>query len=139
MDKSKQIWFRFNNDQKALKNECVDIVGKLYLMLGHNPESQQIVLMAQFLYNDLINKFGTLEMPEVSFALEEGLKNGKDGFINVRNFNKWIIDYKKNAQLKRQQNLITDFQLHNNKQKEINNTIQKAKQLNGGDAKSCAP
>jgi hypothetical protein len=44
-EKSKQIWFRFNNDQKQLKVDCVDLLTKCYMMLGPKPEAQQIVIM----------------------------------------------------------------------------------------------
>jgi len=75
MDKSKQIWYRFNKDQKKLKTDCVDLVSKCYLMLGQKPETQQVVIMAQLLYDDLINSYSRLTMDEVTFAFEQGVSS----------------------------------------------------------------
>ena len=130
MDKSKQIWNRFNTDQKQLKLDCVDILGKCYVMIGQKPDSQQIVMMAQLLYEDLINRYSRMEIDEVRFALEEGIRNaGTSCFINVNSWNEWLKNFRKTEQLKRQQRLLTDYQKHKQSQKAINNTINKAKQL----------
>ena len=45
MNKTKQIWYRFNNDRKKLKLDCVDLISRFYIMLGQKPETEQIVLM----------------------------------------------------------------------------------------------
>jgi len=130
MDKSKQIWNRFNTDQKQLKLDCVDILGKCYVMIGQKPDSQQIVMMAQLLYEDLINRYSRMEIDEVRFALEEGIRNaGTSCFINVNSWNEWLKNFRKTEQLKRQQRLLTDYQKHQQSQKAINNTINKAKQI----------
>lgn len=130
MDKTKQIWYRFNNDQNNLKNECVDLIGKCYLLLGQKPETEQIVLMAQFLFNDLIEQYGSMEMQEVEHAVFQGLRHSETGgFVNIRNLNQWIQEHKKKEQTKRQQGLITDYQRSQETQKMIAQTIQKAKQL----------
>ncbi len=130
MDKSKQIWNRFNTDQKQLKLDCVDILGKCYVMIGQKPDSQQIVMMAQLLYEDLINRYSRMEIDEVRFALEEGIRNaGTSCFINVNSWNEWLKNFRKTEQLKRQQRLLTDYQKHQQSQKAIANTISKAKQL----------
>mgnify|MGYP003138334427 CR=1 FL=1 len=130
-EKSKQIWFRFNNDQKQLKVDCVDLLTKCYMMLGQKPEAQQIVIMAQFLYEDLINNYSRMTLEEVYFALEKGIRQGEEAscFINVRSWNLWLKEHKKSEALKRQQRLITDYQKHEQSQKAIGNTINKAKQL----------
>ena len=130
MDKSNQIWSRFNTDQKQLKTDCVDLVSKCYLLLGQKPETQQVVIMAQLLYDDLINRYGRLTMEEISFAFEQGVRNSDNGgFVNVRNFNLWLKEYRQQAQLKRQQGLLTDYQKHEANVKRIGVTINKAKQL----------
>ena len=64
MDKTKQIWSRYNTDQKQLKTDCVDLVSKCYLMLGQKPDTQQVVIMAQLLYDDLITSYSRLTMEE---------------------------------------------------------------------------
>lgn len=135
MDKSKQIWNRFKSDQKQLKLDCVDILGKCYVMIGQKPESQQIVVMAQLLYDDLINRYSRMEIDEVRFALEDGIRNaGASCFINVNSWNEWLKNHRKSEQLKRQQNLITNYTKHKHSQKAIAKTISKAKQISSGDA-----
>ena len=130
MDKSQQIWNRFNTDQKQLKIDCVDLVSKCYLLLGQKPDTQQVVVMAQLLYDDLITRYSRLTMEEVSFAFEQGVRHSENGgFVNVRNFNLWLKEFKQKEQLRKQQGLITDHQYHKNNQKAITDTISKAKQL----------
>lgn len=130
MDKSRQIWNRFNNDQKQLKIDCVDLVSKCYLLLGQKPDTQQVVIMAQLLYDDLITRYSRLTMEEVTFAFEQGVRHSENGgFVNVRNFNLWLKEFKQKEQLKKQQGLLTDYQHHKQNQKAIANTINKAKRL----------
>lgn len=130
MDKSKQIWYRFNKDQKQLKLDCVDILSKCYVMIGQKPDSQQVVVMAQLLYDDLIHRYSRMDIDEVRFALEQGIRNaGTSCFINVNSWNEWIKNHRKKEQLKKQQNINTDYQYYKQSQKEISNTINKAKQI----------
>ena len=83
-----------------------------------------------FLYNDLISSYSRFTIEEVSFAFEQGIKHSNNGgFVNVRNFNLWLAEYKHKAQLKRQQGFITDYQKHEANVKRISNTINKAKQI----------
>lgn len=126
----KQIWERFNIDQKQLKIDCVDLVSKCYMMLGQKPDTQQVVLMAQMLYDDLINRYGRMTMHEVTFAFEQAIRESEEGgFVNVRTMNLWLKEYKKKAQLKRQQNRLTEYQIQQQQQKKIALTIKQAKQL----------
>ena len=130
MNKEEQIWYRFNNDKKNLKIECVDLLSKYYLMLGQKPESEQIVIMAKFLYDDLVSKYSALTMQEVDFAISEGIRNGEGScFINVRSWNQFIQEHQKGSRLKRQQKRLTEFEIHQESQKQINQTINKAKQI----------
>ncbi len=130
MNKSRQVWYRYTHEQKQLKSDCVDLVSKCYLMLAQKPDTQQVVIMAQLLYDDLINYYGSMTMEEVSFAFEQGVRHSDNGgFVNVRNFNLWLKEYKSKAQLKRQQGLLTDYQKHQQNIKHITNTINKAKQI----------
>lgn len=132
MDKTKKIFYRFKHDQKQLKLDCVDLIGKTYLELGQRPEKEQIVLMAGLLYDDLINFYGGLTLEEVIFAFVKGTRNADDGpscFVNVRTWNVWLKDYKKNAMLKRQTNQLTEFQNYKAKQKQIEQTINKSKKI----------
>ena len=131
MDKSKQIWSRLHQQEKELKIECVDILSKAYTMLGQNPDTKQVVVMASLLFGDLIINYPSMTMEEVRFAIENGIRNGEDTscFINARSWNVWLKQHKKSEQLKRQQCLITDYQKHQENVKQIGNTINKAKQI----------
>lgn len=130
MDKSRQIWFRFSNDLEQLNVDCVDLLSKCYMMLGQRPDTQQVVMMAKFLVDDLSRFYGSMEMQEVAFAFEQGIRNSDNGgFVNVRNWNIWLKEHKAKAQLQRQQKLVTDFQKHQQGQKMIDATINKAKKL----------
>ncbi len=128
MNKKEQIWYRYTHDNKQLKTDCVDLLSKCYLMLGQKPDTQQVVLMSQLLYDDLINNYSRMTMQEVAYACEQGVRHSEHGgFVNVRNFNIWLKEYKQSAALKRQQGLLTDYQKHEENMKLINNTITKAK------------
>ena len=131
MDKSKQIWSRLHEQEKELKIECVDILSKGYTMLGQKPDTKQVVVMASLLFGDLIVNYSSMTMEEVRFAIEKGIRDGEDTscFINTRSWNVWLKQHKKSEQLKRQQRLITDYQKHEQTQKQIGNTINKAKQI----------
>lgn len=132
MDKKKQVWFRYTNDREGLNVDCVDLLSKCYLMLGQKPDAEQIVLMSKFLVDDLAKGYGSLQMDEVSFAFEQGVRHSENGgFVNVRNWNIWLKEYKSKAQLKRQQNLVTDYDNFKQGEKLISSTINKAKKLNG--------
>lgn len=99
-------------------------------MLGQKPDTQQVVIMAQLLYDDLINSYSRMTMQEVAFACEQGVRHSEHGgFVNVRNFNIWLKEYRQKAQLKRQQGLLTDYQRHEANIKQIGNTINKAKKI----------
>ncbi len=128
--KGNQIWYRFSNNLEQLNLDCVDLLSKCYMMLGQKPDTQQIVMMAKFLVDDLSRFYGSMEMEEVTFAFEQGIRNSEHGgFVNVRNWNIWLKEYKTKAQLQRQQLQLTDFQKHQRSQKAIGNTINKAKRL----------
>lgn len=128
MDKSNQIWSRFNTDQKQLKIDCVDVISKCYLMIGQKPDAKQITIMASLFFDDIVRHYSRFTMDEIIFAMEKGIREGDDAscFINVRSWNLWLRNHKKSEQLKRQQNQITDFQKHQITQKQIGVTIKKA-------------
>jgi len=129
-DKSRQIWYRFTNDREQLNIDCVDALSKCYLMLGQKPDTEQIVMMSKLLVDDLSRFYGSLEMEEVVFAFEQGIRHSESGgFVNVRNWNIWLKEYKSKAQLKRQQKQLTDYERDREGQKMIGETINKAKRL----------
>ena len=130
MDKTKQIWYRFTNDREQLNVDCVDVLSKCYLMLGQKPDTEQIVMMSKLLVDDLSRFYGSMDMKEVLFAFEQGVRHSDNGgFVNVRNWNIWLKEYKSKANLKRQQRQLTDYQKDREGQKLINETINKAKRL----------
>ena len=130
MDKSNQVWDRFKNNLEQFNIDCVDHLSKCYMMLGQRPDTSQIVMMSKFLIEDLSRNHGSMTLDEVAFAFEQGIRHSDNGaFVNVRNFNIWLKEYKQQAQLKGQQGLITDYQQHEANVKRIGNTINKAKQI----------
>ena len=130
MDKTKQIWYRFTNDREQLNVDCVDVLSKCYLMLGQKPDTEQIVMMSKLLVDDLSRFYGSMDMKEVLFAFEQGVRHSDNGgFVNVRNWNIWLKEYKSKANLKRQQRQLTDYQKDREGQRLINETINKAKRL----------
>ena len=130
MDKTKQIWYRFSNELEQLNVEGVDLLSKCYMMLGQRPDTQQVVMMAKFLVDDLSRFYGSMEMEEVAFAFEQGIRNSESGgFINVRSWNQWLKEHKAKTQLQRQQRLVTDYQKHRDNVNQIGTTVKKAKQL----------
>ena len=139
MDKTKQVWYLYANNKKALQSECVSIVSQAYIELGQKPTAETIALMGTLLADDLAHNYGRLELDEVRFAISKGIRNGDEGtscFINVRTWNVWLRDYKKAEMLRKQQGLITDYQAHTENVKRIGNTVKKAKQLNNGNKKN---
>ena len=127
MDK---IWQRYNSDQKQLKLDCVDYITKYYLMLGQKPDSEQIVIMSQFLFQDITEKYSNMTFDEIDYAITQGIRNGEGScFINVRTWNQFIKQHRKKEQIKRQNNLITEYESYKKNQKLISKTITKAKLL----------
>ena len=121
-----------NNDIENLKTECLDLIGMCYGSLGQKPNKEQMKGMAILFYNDLLQYHRNLTMQEVAFAINQGLRKAEDGisvFINVRTWSVWINDYKKNAIQKRANRQKTDFQLYQENQKLIAQTINQAKRL----------
>ena len=130
MDKSKQVWSRYNKDLAQLNVDCVDLLSKCYIMLGQRPDTQQVVMMSKMLVDDLTRFYGSMEIEEVAFAFEQGIRHSESGgFVNVRSWNIWLKEYKAKAQLQRQQRLVTDFQKSQQQQNLITETINKAKRL----------
>ena len=99
-------------------------------MLGQKPDTEQIVMMSKLLVDDLSRYYGSMEMEEVMFAFEQGIRHSDSGgFVNVRNWNIWLKEFKTKSALKRQQRLMTDYEKDRENQKMIGETINKAKRL----------
>jgi|TARA_R110000824_G_scaffold378597_1_gene570218 hypothetical protein len=129
-DKTKQVWYRFSKDLEQLNVDCVDLLSKCYIMLGQRPDAQQVVVMSKMLVDDLSRYYGSMEMEEVVFAFEQGIRHSESGgFVNVRNWNIWLKEYKAKAMLRRHHRQLTDYQKNQQQQKLIDETINKAKRL----------
>ena len=112
MDKKNQIWNRCK-DIKALKLECLDILGEFYILLGHKPEALIIKKLNEQFVEDLVSKYSSLTLDQVRFAIKKGLQeNDPPIFVNVPTWNKFLRDFKKHEQLRRQNNQIESFQQH---------------------------
>ena len=130
MDKTRQIWYRFSKDREQLNVDCVDVLSKCYLMLGQKPDTEQIVMMSKLLVDDLSRFYPSMEMDEVVFAFEQGIRHSDNGgFVNVRNWNIWLKEYKTKANLKRQQRQLTDYERDRDGLKMIGETINQAKKI----------
>tara|TARA_Y100000114_G_C11746994_1_gene322172 strand:- start:690 stop:1094 length:405 start_codon:yes stop_codon:yes gene_type:complete len=131
-EKKNKIWYRYTNDKKGLHIDCVDLISKSYLELGQKPTTETITLMAALLLDDLAHNHSNMDIEEVAFAFNKGIRDTEDGtsaFINVRSWSVWLGNYKKRAQLARQQNRLTEYQKHRDNVKYISDTINKAKKL----------
>ena len=102
-DKSKQVWYRYSHDRKQFNIDCIDLISKCYLELGQKPTAETITLMGSLLVDDLAVSYGRLELDEVAFAFNRGIRDGDAGtscFLNVRTWNVWLKQYKKAALLR---------------------------------------
>ena len=112
-DKSKLIWILYENDIKTLKSECYEIVQKLYLQLGQSPEPEIVIMITKSLVEDLYTKYKLMEIEEVEFALNKGLRDTEPPvFINVPTYNKFLRDYKNKKALKKQNKQIDEYQVY---------------------------
>jgi len=109
-DKTKQVWYLYANDIKRLKTECYELVQKLYLQLGQSPEPEIVIMMTKSLVEDLSTQYPSMEMQEVEFALNKGLRETEPPvFINVPTYNKFLRDYRNKKALKKQTNQIDQY------------------------------
>ena len=133
MDKTKQIWYRWKNDLKKLKEEAVDVLSRTFFELQQKPSVEDIIALANILVDDLVNntKFSTMTMEDVQRAFSIGVRNG-DGpsvFLNVRTWNIWLRKEKEKVAKK-------VIELHKQNELEyienakmIGGTIEKAKRI----------
>jgi hypothetical protein len=136
MDKTKQIWYLYANDINRLKTECYDIIQKLYLQLGQNPEPEIVIMMTKSFIDDLSTQYSSMELDEVKFALNKGLRETDPPvFINVPTYNKFIRDYKKTKALKRQTNQIDQYDNYKKRVESFNKVINKRETKKIGNVK----
>lgn len=133
MDKTKQIWYRWKNDLKKLKEEAVDVLSRTFFELQQKPSVEDIIALANILVDDLVNntKFSTMTMEDVQRAFSIGVRSGDSAsvFLNVRTWNIWLRKEKQKVAKK-------VIELHKQNELEyienakmIGGTIEKAKRI----------
>ena len=112
-DKTKQIWYLYKNDLKQLKNDCYNMLQELFIQLGQKSDSEMVVILTNTFVDDLATKYATMELEMVKYALNKGLRETDPPvFINVPTWNKFLRDYKKSEQYRRQNNRIEEYTLY---------------------------
>ena len=135
MNKTKQVWSLYAYKVNDLKKGCFEILSALYIQLGQNPEPEIVVSMTKIFMNDLVNKYSSMELDEVKFALDEYIRNN-DGphFVNVPMWSQALRDYKKTKALKRQTNQIDQYEIYKKRVESFSNVIDKREIKNIGNA-----
>ena len=124
-DKTKQIWYLYKNDLKQLKNDCYNMLQELFIQLGQKPESEMVVILTNTFVDDLATKYATMELEMVKYALNKGLRETDPPvFINVPTWNKFIRDFKRSEQLKRQTNQIEEFSIYKKRLETMGKQLQ---------------
>ena len=126
MDKTKQIWYLYANNIKELKGECYEIISTLYVQLGQVPEAEIIVKMTRLFCNDLATNYSSMEMEEVSFAINKYIReNDGPHFVNVPMWNEALRSYKATKALKRQTNQIDQYEVYKKRVESFSKAIDK--------------
>lgn len=126
MDKTKQIWYLYANNIKELKGQCYELISTLYVQLGQAPEAEIIVQMTRLFCNDLANNYGSMEMEEVSFAINKYIReNDGPHFVNVPMWNEALRSYKATKALKRQTNQIDQYEVYKKRVESFSKAIDK--------------
>ncbi len=124
-DKTKQIWYLYKNDLKQLKNDCYNMLQELFIQLGQKPESEMVVILTNTFVDDLATKYSLMELDMVKYALNKGLRETDPPvFINVPTWNKFIRDFKKSEQLKRQTNQIEEYSIYKKRLETMGKQLQ---------------
>lgn len=125
-NKTNQVWYLYANDIKRLKTECYELVQKLYLQLGQSPEPEIVIMMTKSLVEDLSTQYPSMEMEEVEFALNKGLRDTEPPvFINVPTYNKFLRDYRNKKALKKQTNQIDQYENYKKRVETMGNALNK--------------
>ena len=124
-DKTNQIWYLYKNDLKQLKNDCYNMLQELFIQLGQKPESEMVVILTNTFVDDLATKYATMELEMVKYALNKGLRETDPPvFINVPTWNKFLRDFKKSEQLKRQTNQIEEYSIYKKRLETMGKQLQ---------------
>tara|TARA_R110000765_G_scaffold29229_6_gene69912 strand:+ start:1471 stop:1878 length:408 start_codon:yes stop_codon:yes gene_type:complete len=112
-DKSKQIWNLYKKNEKQLVIECFNILSEFYVHLGHKSEAEIVNALNKIFVEDLITRYSFMEIEEVRFAIHKGIKdNDPPLFVNVPTWNKFLRDYRKSEQYRRQSNAIEEYTIY---------------------------
>ena len=112
-DKTKQIWYLYKTNKKQLLLDCLNILSRFHVHLGHKSEAVLLNDLNNIFVEDLITRYSTMELDEVRFAIYKGIKdNDPPIFVNVPTWNKFLRDFKKSEQLKRQTNQIEEYSIY---------------------------
>jgi len=124
-DKSKQIWYLYKTNEKQLVIECFNILNDFYIHLGHKSEALIVNKLNKVFVEDLTTRYSTMELEEVRFAINKGIKdNDPPIFVNVPTWNKFIRDFKSSEQLKRQTNQIEEFSIYKKRLETMGKQLQ---------------
>jgi len=124
-DKSNQIWYLYKTDLKQLKNDCYNLLQELFIQLGQKPESEMVVILTNTFVDDLATKYASMELEMVKYALNKGLRETDPPvFINVPTWNKFLRDFKKSEQLKRQTNQIEEYSIYKKRLETMGKQLQ---------------
>jgi len=134
MNKTKQIWYLYKNDLKGLKNDCYKILQELFIQLGQKPESEMVVILTNTFVDDLATKYKSMELEMVKYALNKGLRETDPPiFVNVPTWNKFLRDFKKSEQLKRQTNQIEEYTIYKKRLETMGKHLKNREVIKIGD------
>ena len=123
-DKSNQIWYLYKTNEKQLVIDCFNILSDFYIHLGHKSEALIVNKLNKVFVEDLITRYSTMELEQVRFAINKGIKdNDPPIFVNVPTWNKFIRDFK-SSELKRQTNQIEEFSIYKKRLETMGKQLQ---------------
>ena len=124
-DKSNQIWYLYKTNEKQLVIDCFNILSDFYIHLGHKSEALIVNKLNKVFVEDLTTRYSTMELEEVRFAINKGIKdNDPPIFVNVPTWNKFIRDFKSSEQLKRQTNQIEEYSIYKKRLETMGKQLQ---------------
>ena len=124
-DKTKQIWYLYKTNKKQLLLDCLNILSRFHVHLGHKSEAVLLNDLNNIFVEDLITRYSTMELDEVRFAIYKGIKdNDPPIFVNVPTWNKFLRDFKKSEQLKRQTNQIEEYSIYKKRLETMGKQLQ---------------
>jgi len=134
MDKSRQIWYLYKTNEKQLALDCHNILSEFYVHLGHKSEAEIVNNLNKIFLEDLTTRFSTMELEEVRFAIHKGIKETDPPiFVNVPTWNKFLRDYKKSEQYRRQNNRIEEYTLYKKRLETLGKQLQNREVIKIGE------